>query len=256
MDDFCVVCYEKSAIDPVFLCNHNTCSACFCQLAKRICPYCRSKPRDFFHFRLIKKYGEFRAMSEFINQETVSKIVLLVVVKKYGTCIRYLLKQDEDIALAAVTNNGLSILHVFEHFQTKNVCVAAINQQSEAFAFISKQKQTKFICEFALARNGLMLEFVVKQDTSLCLIAVKQNGMALEHVQIQTKEICKHAIIQNSNAFKFVKSDIGIPDYYEICLLAVKMDGLLLKYVKTWFKTKSLCLIAVHQNSDAINFII
>ena len=59
---------------------------------------------------------------------------------------------------------------------------------------ILNEQDLYYVYKYALAINGLTLEFINQKTEELCLIAVKNNGYALRFIDCQTDEICIAAI--------------------------------------------------------------
>ena len=43
-----------------------------------------------------------------------------------------------------------------------------------------------------LSKNGLLLQYIEKQNVEFCLAAIKNNPKALKFAQKQTREMCLH----------------------------------------------------------------
>lgn len=114
----------------------------------------------------------------------------------------------------------------------------------------SKYDMNKFYLE-SVRDNGLSLALVDIQTKEICLEAVRENYKALEFVLHQTEEICLEAIKKNPLAYKLIKQPTPAIQYE-----AVKLNGLVLKHISREDKTEALCLEAVRQNSNAIEFAI
>lgn len=148
----------------------------------------------------------------------------LKAVKNNGLLIKEIDRdeQTEEVALAAVSQNGLSLKYIRN--QTHNICIRAIRQNYLAFNYV--RNKNEHICREAVNINGLTLEFIKNQTPKICLDAVKQNPFALEFVIEQTYEICEAALFRNGLALEFVKDKT-----IELCLLALSQNSQSIKYI-------------------------
>lgn len=121
-------------------------------------------------------------------------------VRSFGYAIQYVKKQTEDIALLAVTQDGLSLEFVDKEFHTERVINKAIKQNPLSFKFA--QLKTYDICLKAVKLNGVNLEFVPKEyiDDNMIMTALSSNGWALKFVKNQTERYALEAVLQNTDA--------------------------------------------------------
>lgn len=119
-------------------------------------------------------------------------------VRSFGYAIQYVRTQTENIALLAVTQDGLSLEYVDEEFHTEYVITRAINQNSLAFKFA--KNKTYDICLKAVKLNGINLEFVPDEylDDNMITTALSSNGWALKFVKEQTEKYALLAVLQNT----------------------------------------------------------
>lgn len=119
-------------------------------------------------------------------------------VRSFGYTIQFVKKQTEDIAVLAVTQDGLSLEYVDEKFHTEYVITKAINQNPLSFKFA--KNKTYDICLKAVKLNGINLEFVPKEywDENMVSTALASNGWALKFIDEQTEKYALEAVLQNS----------------------------------------------------------
>ena len=87
-------------------------------------------------------------------------------------------EQSEEIKLAAVKQNGLSLKYIKK--QNNNLCKEALKQNPFALRFVLNQNDE--LCKEALSKSGLALEFVKNKTEELCLLALQQSPQAIRYV--------------------------------------------------------------------------
>jgi hypothetical protein len=90
-------------------------------------------------------------------------------------------------SIAAVKKNGLLIRNVEK--QEEDICIVAVRQNGLALRFIKNRYKTARICIIAVGQNGLALKHVKDQNEKMCLTAIKQNPMAIKFVAEKTDEM-------------------------------------------------------------------
>jgi hypothetical protein len=137
--------------------------------------------------------------------------------------------QTDEIAMAAVLNNGYALQYVND--KTHAIVMAAVSQVGNAISSCQKypdinqmvidswpnllslivaDKQTIPMCENAVAKVGHLLKYVrIPHTQKMCEVAVTNDGMALEYTQIQNEVICKLALRNTWKALPFV-NDRGV----------------------------------------------
>ena len=91
-----------------------------------------------------------------------------------------------------IDNQGQELLKSGKSF---DVFKEIISLHPEALKIITlNEEDLYYVYKYALAINGLAIEFINQQREELYLIAVKNNGYALRFIDCQTDEICIAAI--------------------------------------------------------------
>jgi uncharacterized membrane protein YqjE len=125
------------------------------------------------------------------------------------------LKGDKEVALAAVTNEGMTLKFASPELKSdKEVVLASVKQNGSALEFASLElKSDKEVVLSSVKQNGSALEFAsleLKSDKEVVLAAVTNKGMALEFASpelLANKEIVLVAVSQNCNVFKYLSDE-------------------------------------------------
>jgi Domain of unknown function (DUF4116) len=88
---------------------------------------------------------------------------------------------DKDFILQVVSINGLALLDVSDLKEDHDVLVAAIIQNGEMLQFAPEEMKTRELVLAAVTSNGLALEYVTHLDQEIVLTAVKQNGDSIKY---------------------------------------------------------------------------
>jgi hypothetical protein len=168
----------------------------------------------------------------FIPRCMRTKEIMLHAVRSKGMNIKHIRgkrTQTDEIAMAAVLNNGYALQYVND--KTHAIVMAAVSQVGNAISSCQKypdinqmvidswpnllslivaDKQTIPMCENAVAKVGHLLKYVrIPHTQKMCEVAVTNDGMALEYTQIQNEVICKLALRNTWKALPFV-NDRGV----------------------------------------------
>lgn len=120
-------------------------------------------------------------------------------------------KNDKDVVLIAVTNNGRALQYASETLRTdKEVVLAAVTNYAAALEYASNAlKSDVEVVEAAVKNNGLALVHssdLLKADTNIVTIAIKANGSALEYATDEIrrdKKMVLLAVENNPSSLKF-----------------------------------------------------
>lgn len=215
---------------------------------------------------IIKKYKDpfilnFATLRLRSSYKFIAAAIRIVV-----SCLEFAhenLKKDKNLALMAVSQNGMALQFVDPSLQNdKEVVIISISQCGEAFKFASpllqKDKELALIAfhqspyffsksaaaiflqnevfvVLAVSLNGELLFFadeILKDKKNVVLKAVQQNGLCLEFVSDRLKK-CK-----------------------EVVSMAVKNNGLSLQFANPLLKKdKELARLAIEQNGLAYQWV-
>jgi len=127
------------------------------------------------------------------------------------------IRYDENVVLAAVTQDGRLLCSVREHRSNQKIAIAAITQNAIAFTHASRglRDNRGFVLD-ALKANGLALRYVLqefdkkyKNDKEVMLVAVRQNGLALRSAPKKfqgDRDVILAAVEQNPDALKYASN--------------------------------------------------
>jgi hypothetical protein len=163
-------------------------------------------------------WSKFESVSDRLKND---KEVVLAAVRNNGEAIEFAsdsLKNEWEIVCEAI-NQSCSLEHVSEKFRDdKQIVITAIKKNkyhSNQIRFASERlKNDREVALSALAKCGSDLEYVssqLKKDKEVVLTAVGNNGMALEFASDELKndaEIVKLAIKGHLNAFNFASKEL------------------------------------------------
>jgi len=163
-----------------------------------------------------------RSVLKKINQEEID----LKIAKNF-TSLPERIKQDKDVALAAVQKNGLLLKEIKPtHKGYKKIASAAIKNDIRAVSHVSattlgtlgsliKEESTKQkdILREQVLKGSISLKDVVitegiHDDKEVALAAVTRDGLELERVSLSCEDyikVAKAAIRQNPDALQFIR---------------------------------------------------
>lgn len=171
------------------------------------------------------------------------------------------LKNDYDIALAAVNQNGTAIKIISDKFKkNREIIMAAVKTSGRALEFTDKKfKVDKDVVLAAVQQSGGALEFAPKRltkDRNIILTAVKTSGMALKFADNKFKDdkgIVLSAVQQSGEALKFASE--RLKNDKDVLLTAVQQSGLALTHTPNKFRDdKQLISIAVQKNGILLQY--
>jgi hypothetical protein len=184
----------------------------------------------------------------FINHEFLkeNKPFILKAAQCNGEVLAYLisqnleLKNDPEIVLAAVKQNGLVLEQVKLHLSNENT----INLL------------TPEVVKAAVTQNPLALKYAGQftSDTDCARLAVEGNGLALQFANTSLKnnsDLVQKAIRQNPMALRYASESLR--DDFDFVRLALEGDGLALQYASESLRNNFDCvLLAVEENPFAL----
>ncbi|ECG0678883.1 DUF4116 domain-containing protein [Salmonella enterica subsp. salamae] len=171
------------------------------------------------------------------------------------------LKNDYDIALSAVNQNGTAIKLISDELKkNREIIMAAVKTSGMALRFADEKfKVDKGGVLAAVHQSGESLEFAsksLKKDRSIILTAVKTSGMSLRFADEKFKDdkgIVLSAVHQSGEALKFASK--RLKNDKDVLLTAVQNSGQALTYVPKKFRDdKQLILIAVQKNGALLRY--
>merc|ERR1711990_682349 len=124
----------------------------------------RNRALDEALARVKKNPFAVRHLSEELKND---KDVALAAVKKHGCAVKYLieLKNDLDVALAAVTQDGHALRHLSEELRNKkDVALAAVKESGHALRHLSEElRDKKDVALAAVKRSGLAVAYLSEE---------------------------------------------------------------------------------------------
>ena len=161
---------------------------------------------------------------------------LLRAVKTDGTALYFGFRNNLEIVLAAVSQNGSALRYASEELRAdRETVLVAVRNCGSALRYASEE---------------------LRADPAIVLAAVSQNGCALRYASAELKadrEIVLAAVSQEGMAL-FYASD-ALRDNPETVLAAVSQDGMALEYAsEEWRDDPAIVLAAVSQDSSALQF--
>jgi hypothetical protein len=215
-----------------------------------------------------QNYYNFQFAGFNISQD---RQTVLEIVQRNGMCyaLYHDFKEDEEICMEAVKQNGLVFEHLPQKFKLlKEFAVEAVNSNGYAWIYIGEFKKDLEISKLAVTRTPSIIynygfpysedkEFVLlavssdgemigeviydfRKDHDVMKAAVKQNGMSLRFGSNEIKsnrEIVYEAVKQNGDSLQFA---IGFENDVVIQMLAAKM------YLKLIYDDKMKSLTDLH----------
>lgn len=117
--------------------------------------------------------------------------------------------------------------------------------------------QNADLCLKMVRRDGLLLEYVKKQNYIICNNAVKKNGDAIKfvHDEFQTKQIQITALSNKLGAIKYIKNpteDVILGAFENIL---GRYKGITLQDIGIENQTKKICIKAVSKTNENIKYV-
>ncbi len=170
-------------------------------------------------------------------------------------------KNDREIVLAAVQQNGWALQYAHESLQKDREIVLTAVQQTAwvlQFAHASLQEDRQIVLA-AVKQNGWAVQYAnesLQKDREIFLAAVKQYSWALQFADENLKkdrEIVLAAIQQDGRSLRY--ADESLKKDRDIVLAAVQQNGWALQYAdESLKKDREIFLAAVQQNGWALQF--
>lgn len=94
-------------------------------------------------------------------------------------------KNDKDVVLAAVRENGWELKYAKNFQEDKDVVRAAVKQRGLALEYAKKFQDDRGIVLLAVKQDGLALQYAserLKNDEEIVLLAVKQDKWAFDYI--------------------------------------------------------------------------
>ena len=196
------------------------------------------------------KYVNILKSSPFELQD--NKEYVLDIVEKCGEAIQYAsprLKNDRNVAITAINNNGFSLKYVSKELQDdEDIVLLAIDNYALALGFASDNlKKDRNIVMEAVKRNGFSLHYTpqeIRNDKQIVIEAVKNYGRSLTIAskELQNdRDVVKIAVKKQGNALFFLSKEFQ--NDYDIVMEAVQNDGYSLKYASKHLQNDSNIVI-------------
>lgn len=122
------------------------------------------------------------------SAEWADRTRVLARVSKEGNTLQFasrILRTDREIALAAVSDNGLALRHVVELNTDREVVIAAVRQNGHALEFASRDLRCdKDVVIHAIRNEGTSLVYAgdsIRSDARMCSVAGASDGEALQY---------------------------------------------------------------------------
>jgi hypothetical protein len=147
--------------------------------------------------------------------QILSKEMVINEVQRRGKSLRHsspkYWKGDEEVVLAAVSNDGFALAYASNELKNnKRIVLAAVHNKGRALMCASIElKSDEEVVLAAVENDGLSLLHAVdgmKACKRVALVAVKQNGLALSYVSATLKgdiDVCIAAAKQNKRALRY-----------------------------------------------------
>lgn len=168
--------------------------------------------------------------------------IMYFAVRKNGFAIIYasdIIKNDEEICMAAVQNNGWALQHVPDNMKTQEMCEAAVEICHWTLQFVPDNMKTQEMCEAAVRLDHRPADL---QEP--VLLYVPRHW--------RSKLICEAALHANPRSLQHIPHEIISLD---ICMAAVQRWGHLLRHVPDNMKTLEICKAAVKESNYALNYV-
>lgn len=202
---------------------------------------------------------------KYIDQDIIDKEILIDLIKKDNTILRYIKNKDINICMEAIKSNENSIVYIqdcdyneiccmvpdklYKYIKNKdyNKCLMLIKNKLLSLKYI--KNQTREMCIEAVKINGLELEFALYKDDEICEMAFKNNYKSIKYINNPTKNMCIEAIKKNSMLLEYIKNQDK-----ELCILAINKNPLSFRFVK--IQDEELCNLAIRKNYLNLQYVI
>ena len=163
-----------------------------------------------------------------------------------------------EICLAAVRSNGDALVLVPEALRTKELCLEAMHHVNTcSVEAIPRESLTEEMCVAAVSKHGGGLKEVPVdlRTPRVCLAAVNNDGHALEYVPIDSRnaEIVRAAIVSSPDIVIDLHREGVLTE--DLCMVAAEKWGLVLMHIPHRFLTVRVCIAAVKDCDDAMEYV-
>ena len=171
------------------------------------------------------------------------------------------LRDDFEVAMAAVTNCGPTLQHASTRLQSdRDIVTAAVAASGASIQFASDAiRGCKDIMLQAVKSFGAALQYApddLRADREIVLAAITGYGTALQYASPELrndKYLVTSAIANNPWALEF--ASIRLKDDYDVVLAVVSRYGIMLKYASGRLRDHQVLVeAAVRNNSRAIMY--
>eukprot|EP00747_Dinoflagellata_sp_TGD_P210118 gnl/TRDRNA2_/TRDRNA2_83439_c3_seq1.p1 gnl/TRDRNA2_/TRDRNA2_83439_c3~~gnl/TRDRNA2_/TRDRNA2_83439_c3_seq1.p1 ORF type:complete len:328 (+),score=69.54 gnl/TRDRNA2_/TRDRNA2_83439_c3_seq1:108-986(+) len=171
------------------------------------------------------------------------------------------MRADREVVMAALQQDAWALEFASDELkEDRELVLVAVLKDGQSFVFSGQAARgDKEIVLIAVRQNGDLLELArqeLKMDKQVVLAAVAQNGWALEHAHPSLhvdRDVVLSAARTAAGALRYA------PEHFlrdrEILLTAAKNDGGVLVMIAWEVQDLELCLVAIRQTLDAIDFV-
>ncbi len=213
---------------------------------------------------LIKYFLKSTPPSAMIDPITKGFYIKFLSLKCYEISLKEIARtssKDQNIMLAAVTQNGLDLVYADASLKrNRKIVLAAVKQDGWALANTGFEKDREIVLA-AVKQNSLAFYFAdisLKGDRQILLTAVKNDHVNLVYADaslISNREFFLAAVKQNGFALQYADATSFNKCDREIVLAAVKQDGWALQFADESLRAdREIVLAAVQQRGDALKY--
>ncbi|MDI3074850.1 hypothetical protein QJL41_09940 [Clostridioides difficile] len=162
----------------------------------------------------------------------------LQLVEVYGSTLKYIDNQTDELCLKAVKGNGVALRYVKK--QTEEICIEAVRRDCRALAFVKWDIPNSVaykICMEAIRQDVDSIRFIdwkiiknillEEQIFNLCIEVMKINGEYIEYINWDEinlsdkckEKICIEALKQTGYALQFIEDYKKYEDIFNIKIL-------------------------------------
>lgn len=149
----------------------------------------------------------------------------LKLMEEYGFNIRQFAVQTEEMCLAAVRSQPMSLQYV--RVKTPKVIEEAVKQNGLAIQFVKPEQQTYNLMTYAIQNNPMALSYMYDVSITLYDFAEIVCDNPLKYIILQKPEICEYAIRKDPKNIRFIRKQTE-----ELCMLALSLDNEVWKYIR------------------------
>lgn len=165
-------------------------------------------------------------------------------------------RRTDEICMASIRGNGLSLRYVKESKRTLAMCLAAIRSNRKAIVHVpSAHLLSGSLYEELVVAHGMGLKYVppLKVTEDLCRKAVMQDYRAIWHVppRFECEDLYRVAM-RGGLPLNRVRNEVLSQ---AMCMEAVEICGGFLRHVPMEWRSHQMCLVAVQSLSEAIVYV-